>query len=96
MKRKAKIMLDGVIGAEKRFKNVQVRGKGMILGIDVADGDKAKAIVSHCFENGVLVSACGSGGRVIKLIPPLTIEDENLEKALTIINAAMDSALEAS
>lgn len=96
VKRKAEIMLDGVIGAESRFKNVQVRGKGMILGIDVADGAKAKAIVDHCFQNGVFVSACGTGGRVIKLIPPLTIEDENLEKALKVINSAMDSVLEAS
>lgn len=73
--------------------DVQIRGKGMIIGIDVGDGDAAKKIVAECFENGLLLGACGTGGRVIKLIPPLTIEDENLTQGLNVVIAATKNAL---
>ncbi|EAR10001.1 aspartate aminotransferase family protein [Reinekea blandensis] len=75
--------------------DVQIRGKGMILGIDVGDGDVAKKIVATCFENGVLLGACGTGGRVIKLIPPLTIDDDDLNKGMSIVIKATQDALEA-
>ncbi|EWH12090.1 diaminobutyrate--2-oxoglutarate aminotransferase [Catenovulum agarivorans DS-2] len=67
--------------------NRQLRGKGMIWGVDLADGAIAKEVVAAAFEQGLLVSACGSGGRVIKVIPPLTIEPENLHKGLDILVA---------
>lgn len=65
--------------------NIDIRGKGMILGLDIGDGEKAKAIVARCFEKGLLIASCGSGGRVIKLIPPLTIPDEDLKEGLAIL-----------
>jgi len=64
---------------------VQIRGKGMILGIDVGDGAVAKQIVASCFECGLLLGACGTGGRVIKLIPPLTIDDVDLIEGMNIV-----------
>ncbi len=75
---------------------VQIRGKGMIVGIDVADGEAAKGIVAECFANGLLLGACGTGGRVIKLIPPLTIEDEDLLQGMDIVIAATEEALAGS
>lgn len=66
----------------------QVRGRGMIQAIDVADGALAKSIARHCFDNGMLIGPCGSGGRVLKLIPPLTIPDEDLEEGLHILEQA--------
>lgn len=56
----------------------QLRGKGMILGVDVGHGDKAKQIVQRCFESGLLLGVCGTGGKVVKLIPPLTIDQVDL------------------
>lgn len=61
-----------------------VRGKGMIQGIDLIEGSVSKKIASECFNRGLLVGPCGTGGRVIKLIPPLTIPDEDLEEGLRI------------
>jgi diaminobutyrate-2-oxoglutarate transaminase len=52
---------------------IAVRGKGMIQGLDVGDGEKAGAIAGACFDRGLLIGPCGTGGRVLKLIPPLTI-----------------------
>ena len=69
-----------------------VRGRGMIQGLDVTDGALAKDIARRCFEAGLLIGPCGSGGRVIKLIPPLTIEDDNLDRGLDILQTAIGEA----
>jgi diaminobutyrate-2-oxoglutarate transaminase len=72
---------------------VSVRGRGMIQGLDMVDGAVAKAVVADCFANGMLIGACGSGGRVLKLIPPLTISDEDLDEGLQILDKAVRHAL---
>ncbi len=63
----------------------EVRGRGMLQGLDVGDGALAKAVQAHCFTHGLLVGPCGSGGRVLKLIPPLTIPDDDLAEGLQIL-----------
>ncbi|MFO7963128.1 MAG: aminotransferase class III-fold pyridoxal phosphate-dependent enzyme, partial [Desulfobacterales bacterium] len=67
---------------------ISVRGKGMLRGFDVADGNAASDIVDRCFERGLLIGACGTGGRVLKCIPPLTIPDEDLAEGLDIFAEA--------
>lgn len=71
----------------------EVRGKGMIQALDVADGARAKAIAAACFQQGLLVGPCGVGGRVVKLIPPLTIPDDDLEQGLSILEQAIDQVM---
>ncbi len=90
------LMLETLAPLEIAFSGVQVRGKGMILGLDVADGDAAKSIVNACFEAGLLIASCGEGGRVVKLIPPLTIPEADLKQGLAILVEATQSILEAS
>jgi len=93
---KAKEMRATLSGLITHCQGIQLRGRGMILGLDVGSGDKAKAIVEQCFQEGLLVSACGSGGRVIKFIPPLTIDDADLKQGLKtlcdIINQMWETA----
>lgn len=78
------------------IKGIQVRGKGMILGLDVSDGSLARTIIDDCFSKGLLIATCGSGGRVIKLIPPLTIPERDLKEGLVILVNATRHALEAA
>jgi len=87
VKEKASVMRQSLaeLQALKTDVNIDVRGKGMILGLDVGSGDTSKAIVSRCFDKGLLIASCGSGGRVIKLIPPLTIPDDDLKNGLKIL-----------
>jgi len=77
-------------GADRGF---VVRGRGMIQGLDVVDGALAKAVATRCFETGLLIGPCGSGGRVLKLIPPLTIPDDDLAEGLEILGQAVRSAV---
>lgn len=77
-----------------RYPNFSSRGKGMIQALDTKDGDAAKAIAKTCFESGLLVGPCGVGGQVIKLIPPLTIPDDDLEEGLQLLERAVATVME--
>ncbi|TVR01871.1 MAG: aspartate aminotransferase family protein [Deltaproteobacteria bacterium] len=70
-----------------------VRGRGMMQAIDVHDGALAKDVARRCFESGLVIGPCGSGGRVLKLIPPLTIERDQLDRGLAILGDALDAAI---
>lgn len=69
--------------------NVEVRGRGMIYGLDMGTGERSANVVQQCFENGLLISGCGTGGRVVKFIPPLTIEQDVLDAGLDILERAL-------
>jgi diaminobutyrate-2-oxoglutarate transaminase len=73
--------------------HLDVRGRGMMQGIDIGDGATSKAIARMCFEHGLLVGPCGTGGRVIKLIPPLTIPEPDLEEGLQTLSKSIDEVL---
>lgn len=82
---KAHVMNQALVPLEERFDQVQIRGKGMIIGLDVLTGERAKKIVDNCFKAGLLIASCGTGGRVVKLIPPLTIPEDDLNAGLKIL-----------
>lgn len=94
-RRKGEIMeehLNAIVKAHSG-RPFQVRGKGMMQALDVADGAIAKQIASTCFENGMLCGAVGTGGKAIKLIPPLTIPEDDLIEGLKILTDAVNSAV---
>lgn len=72
----------------------QVRGKGMMQAIDVGDGEVAKNIAANCFQAGLLIGACGTGGRVLKLIPPLTIPQDDLNEGLKTLTDVINQVME--
>ncbi|MCU4676424.1 diaminobutyrate--2-oxoglutarate transaminase [Catenovulum sp. 2E275] len=96
VKAKAELIQQKMQQLAQTYQQVDVRGKGMIVGLDVGDGTTARAIVDHCFEQGLLIASCGTGGRVVKLIPPLTIPEKDLLAGLDILTQATKAALEAA
>ncbi|MHC1581315.1 acetylornithine transaminase [Methanopyrus sp.] len=60
---------------------VEVRGRGLMIGVEVGDGDRAEEIAREMVDRGVLVNV--TSGDVIRLVPPLVITEEELETALT-------------
>ena len=63
------------------------RGIGLIWGIDFSGIDTKLAIeaVHRCFDNGLILEVAGRGDGVLKLMPPLTIQNEVLKEGLEII-----------
>lgn len=80
----------------EKYGELALRGKGLIYGLDLGNGERAKAVVAKCFEKGLLISACGSGGRVIKIIPPLTIPATDLEQGLNTLVESTSEVMEAA
>jgi diaminobutyrate-2-oxoglutarate transaminase len=85
VKEKSLVIKNALTPLAEKYSGVAVRGKGMIFALDIGNGDTVKPIIDKCFEAGLLVSSCGSGGRVIKIIPPLTIPYEDLEQGLAVL-----------
>lgn len=73
---------------------ISVRGIGMIWGIDFGriDFELAKKISYICFEKGLIIEVAGRKDAVLKILPPLTIGEEELLKGLSIIKGAIVSA----
>jgi 4-aminobutyrate aminotransferase-like enzyme len=68
-----------------------VRGLGPMLAIEFAEksGDVTKEVTTKARENGLLILSCGLYGNVIRLLPPLTATDEQLERGLDILEQAV-------
>ena len=86
---------DRMTALAAQYPNVTARGKGMIQALDIQNGTNSKAIARECFDKGLLVGPCGIDGQVIKLIPPLTIPDNDLEEGLQILERAVKTVMEA-
>ena len=71
---------------DKYGKLLEVRGKGMMLGL-VVDGDP-KAVVDAMREQGLL--ALTAGGNVVRFLPPLVLNESDLEDAVDMISDALD------
>ncbi|MFI9504866.1 4-aminobutyrate--2-oxoglutarate transaminase [Nocardia sp. NPDC052566] len=78
----------GVIG--------DVRGRGAMLAIEIVrpgtgepDPVLTKAVAAEALSRGVLVLTCGTYGNVIRLLPPLVIEDDLLDDGLGVLADAL-------
>jgi acetylornithine aminotransferase/acetylornithine/N-succinyldiaminopimelate aminotransferase len=71
---------------EKYAQVLEVRGKGLIVGL-VVEGD-AKEVVNACRDMGLL--CCVAGAHVVRFLPPLNVKDGDLEEALEMIGEALE------
>ena len=67
----------------------EVRGIGMMIGI-VTEKDNAKAVAAKCIENGLLILTAKN---LLRLLPPLTISYDEINKGLTILKNTMEETL---
>jgi diaminobutyrate-2-oxoglutarate transaminase len=71
------------------------RGRGMIQGLACAPG-LAGRIVEEAFELGLIVETSGPEDEVVKLLPALTIPDEQLDEGLELLVRAVVAAVPAT
>lgn len=65
-----------------------VKGRGMMQGIDVGSGELASAITSAAFTRGIIIETSGPHDEVVKVLAPLTIEDDVLAQGLALLEDA--------
>ncbi len=85
---------------QSRFSCIgHVRGKGLMLGMELVEDRTTKApasklteaIVTRAFHNGLLLLSCGQS--TIRFMPPLMISKVHVDEAVTILAASMEEAM---
>jgi len=81
------------IAAEHESMRATVRGRGFLQGLHTPIDGLAATICREAFERGLLMETSGGAASdVVKLMPPLTIEDAELERGLSILRASVEAA----
>jgi 4-aminobutyrate aminotransferase / (S)-3-amino-2-methylpropionate transaminase / 5-aminovalerate transaminase len=76
-----------------------VRGSGLMIGVELVRNratkepaaSEAAAVKRHCRERGVLIGVGGTFGNVVRVQPPLVIGEEDLDRAIRVIEEAVTS-----
>ncbi|MGG6310757.1 diaminobutyrate--2-oxoglutarate transaminase [Paenibacillus macerans] len=85
-----------------------VRGRGLMIGVEMVNtagrkdglghypphGELAAAIQRSCFQNGLIVELGGRRSAVVRFLPPLTITEREAEDVLDIFEQSVAEALE--
>lgn len=75
----------------------EVRGKGLMIGLELVKdkhskepaAEEGKRVRQRCLEMGVLVGLGGTFGNVIRIQPPLVIEQGQMEQVLLVLSEAL-------
>jgi diaminobutyrate-2-oxoglutarate transaminase len=70
------------------------RGRGLIQALELGVGGMASDVSKEAFANGLMIETAGSGDRVLKVLPPLTITERDLVNGLDILAAAVATVAE--
>lgn len=74
--------------------NAQVRGHGMIWGLELPQTGVAGEASREAFERGLLIETAGADDQVLKFLPPLVIEEDLLREGLGIIEESLAALVE--
>lgn len=90
------VLTDKFTSWKDRFSSVgEIRGIGAMRGLAIVKKDgspapeSAKELAGFCFDKGLNILVCGIHGNIIRVLMPLTIEDDLLNKGLDIMEAGL-------
>jgi acetylornithine/N-succinyldiaminopimelate aminotransferase len=65
-----------------------VRGKGLLLALELCDPDQASFVHDECIKKGLLLNI--KHGTIIRIFPALTITKNELDEGFSILKSALD------
>jgi diaminobutyrate-2-oxoglutarate transaminase len=71
-------------------RQMTVRGRGMVWGLDIPEEGFANRVSTNAFNQGLIIETCGSRNQVVKLLPPLTIDEALLKEGLNKLMEAIN------
>ncbi|MBI5670970.1 MAG: aminotransferase class III-fold pyridoxal phosphate-dependent enzyme [Chloroflexi bacterium] len=92
-------LLDGLTELQGRYPVIgNVRGRGLMVGTEFTrdgqpDKDTTKAVQKACIERRLLLLTCGSYENVIRWIPPLVVNETQIDAALTTFEEALQAVV---
>jgi predicted acetylornithine/succinylornithine family transaminase len=66
---------------------VEVRGRGLMVGVTLAEGIDAAQVHARALEAGLVINVPGE--RMLRFLPPLTIEEADVDRALELVVGAL-------
>lgn len=73
--------------------DAEVRGRGLIQGIEFQDHSLAVKISQAAYERGLIIETAGRNDEVLKALPPLTIDEKGFQEGLEIMEASARAVL---
>lgn len=76
-----------------------VRGLGLMIGVELVkdretrepDAAAMRHVTAHGLANELIVIPCGPDGNIIRFIPPLVATEHDVDRAIDVIEEALDS-----
>lgn len=69
---------------------IEVRGKGAMLGMELQNRELTQQVVEDCLERGIILGWTLHSDTLVRLAPPLIIEEKLLRTTLETINNSVD------
>ena len=66
-----------------------VRGKGMMIGLELSDAQTTERFVKNAFSAGLILGWTLHTNNVVRIAPPLTLSEEEMNKGLEIIESSI-------
>jgi len=77
-------------GLKKAFPFIkEIRGKGLIIGMDLVDGIKGGDIVKDCLARGLLINCVGD--KTLRFIPALIVGEKEIDEMIGVLTQSFSS-----
>ncbi len=86
----SKFTMEQLKELKKEFPNVirDVRGKGLLIAIELINNDATSSLNSKCLDNGLILNV--THGNIVRIFPALNISKEKMEEGLKIFKDALN------
>jgi diaminobutyrate-2-oxoglutarate transaminase len=88
---KSQVLEERLHGIASRIEGARIKGRGMMRGVDVGDGELADRICAECFRRGLIIETSGARDEVVKVLAALTIPMDDFRQGLDILEAAVEA-----
>ncbi len=84
----SRYLLEKLQGLKEKHESIKdIHGMGLLIGLRLSVD--TKGFINQCIEKGLLL--VGAGAEVVRLLPPLNVEKEYIDKAVDIIDSVLSN-----
>jgi diaminobutyrate-2-oxoglutarate transaminase len=94
IQRKGELLRQTLLGFQAKYPKAvkDVRGRGLIFGLEMRSPELAKAVSQNAFSRKLILELAGAEDQVAKFLPALVIEDDVLARGLKIVDQSIAAA----
>ena len=91
-----KRMLEGFLAVQEKYPDVlgEVRGRGLMIGVEFTMDEVGELVVAQLMKRGVCVAYALNNPRVLRFEPPLIINAEQVDHAISAFEESVTETAE--